>query len=130
MDCPDCGAEALPFPVPAEFQASVPGETSGAAICTRCLAIHPVEDPPADAPDFQRVSEAMPRDPDAARPLALALGLLRNLALNRAEISDLFDRVERAGSDPLLVLDRLEGDAGIDTDLDLSGRRRQVEQLL
>ncbi|MEF8776086.1 MAG: DUF6276 family protein [Haloarculaceae archaeon] len=130
MECPDCDAEALPFPVPADLRAAVPGEEPGAAICTRCLALHPVADPPADPPDFQRVSQAMPRDPDAGLPLALGLGLLRNLALHRAEIADLFDKVERAGSDPLLVLDRLAADGEIDTDLDLEGRRRQLEQLL
>ena len=130
MDCPDCGAEALAFAVPEECREAVPWDDPGAAICTRCLALHPVADPPAAVPDFQRVSDAMPADADAALPMALALGLLRNLALYRSEISTLLDRVERAGSDPLLVLDRLAADEGLETDLDLAGRRRQLEQLL
>ena len=130
MDCPDCGAEALAFAVPEEFREAVPGDDPGAALCTRCLALHPVADPPAAVPDFQGVSDAMPADADAALPMAIALGLLRNLALYRSEISDLLDRVERAGSDRLLVLDRLAADDTLETDLDLSGRRRQLEQLL
>ena len=130
MDCPDCGAEALAFAVPEECREAVSGDEPGVAICTRCLALHPVADPPEAAPDFQRVSEAMPADPEAALPMAIAVGLLRNLALNRSEIGDLLDQVERAGSDPMLVLDRLAADETLETDLDLRGRRRQLEQLL
>lgn len=130
MDCPDCGAETLAFAVPGEFREAVPGDEPGVALCTRCLALHPVAEPPDATPDFQRVSDAMPADPEAAVPMAIALGLLRNLALYRSEISALLDRVERAGSDPLLVLDRLAADERLEPDLDLAGRRRQLEQLL
>jgi hypothetical protein len=130
MDCPDCDAETLAFPVAEDLRAHLPGEDPGAALCTRCLALHPVAEPPATLPDFQRVSDAFPADPDAALPLALALGLLENLALYRSEIADLLIRVERAGADPLLVLDRLAYDETIATDLDLQGRRRHLEQLL
>ena len=130
MDCPDCGAETLSFPVPAELREFLPGDEPGAAICTRCLALHPVPDPPADQPDFQSVSTAFPGSTDAAVPMALLVGLLENLALYRAEISDLLARVERAGTDPLLVLDRLAYDEDVDADVDLAGRRTQLEQLL
>jgi hypothetical protein len=130
MDCPDCGADTLAFPVAEDLRAHLPGEDPGAALCTRCLALHPVAEPPAGLPDFQRVSDAFPPDPDAALPFALALGLLENLALYRSEIADLLIRVERAGADPLLVLDRLAYDETIATDLDLEGRRRHLEQLL
>jgi hypothetical protein len=130
MDCPDCGHEALAFPVPPELRDGLPGEAPGAALCTHCLTLHPVSDPPADRPDFQRVSDAFPTNPDAAVPMALLVGLLSNLALYRAEISDLIARVERAGTDPLLVLDRLARDPAVESDHDLSGRRTQLEQLL
>jgi hypothetical protein len=63
-------------------------------------------------------------------PMALLVGLLSNLALYRSEISALLERVEREGTDPLLVLDRLAHDPDVQTDLDLAGRRRQLEQLL
>ncbi|MHB9286906.1 DUF6276 family protein [Halobacteriales archaeon Cl-PHB] len=130
MDCPDCGAAALSFPVPDDRQEFLPGEEPGAALCSRCLTLHPVSDPPAEVPDFQRVSDAFPQDPDAALPMALLVGLVENLALYRAEISTLLGDVERAGADPLLVLDRLAHDDGIETDTDLAGRRHQLEQLL
>jgi hypothetical protein len=130
MDCPDCGGAVLPFSVPGELREYLPGEETAAAICRRCLALHPVEDAASARPDFQQVSDAFPGDPDAALPMALLVGLLPNLALYRAEISELLERVERAGTDPLLVLDRLARDEAIETDLDLAGRRRQLEQLL
>ncbi|MFC7132551.1 MULTISPECIES: DUF6276 family protein [Salinibaculum] len=130
MDCPDCGAETLSFPVPTELREFLPGDEPGAALCTRCLSLHPVADPPADQPDFQQVSTAFPGNTEAAVPMALLVGLLENLALYRAEISDLLARVEQAGTDPLLVLDRLSYDEAIDADVDLAGRRTQLEQLL
>jgi hypothetical protein len=139
MDCPDCGSPTVVFEA-GEYADALPGggrgesggdgAGTGVALCTRCLALHPVADPPADSPDFQRVSDAFPADPAAAVPLALLVGLLENLALYRAEIADLLGAVERAGTDPLLVLDRLAADEGIETEVDLAGRRKQLEQLL
>jgi len=139
MDCPDCGSPTVAFDagehadaLPGERGSEGGGESAGAgvALCTRCLALHPVADPPADPPDFQRVSDAFPADPAAAVPLALLVGLLENLALYRAEIADLLVEVERAGTDPLLALDRLAADESIEADVDLAGRRKQLEQLL
>ncbi len=130
MDCSECGSETIAFTVPSEYRESLPGEADGAALCTHCLRLQPVDDPPAEAPSFASVSDAIPDDEAAAVPLALMLGLLENLALNRTEISTLLGAVERAGVDPLLVLDRLADDPDIDARADLRGRRRQLEQLL
>ncbi|MEF8883270.1 MAG: DUF6276 family protein [Halapricum sp.] len=130
MGCPDCGGETLAFQVPGEFRPLLPGEESGVALCTRCLALHPDPDPPAELPNLQDASDAFPTDPGAAIPMALAVGLLESLALYRSEISELLAAVERAGSDPLLVLDRLARDPDLEPGVDLAGRRRQVEQLL
>lgn len=130
MECPDCGSEAIAFGVPEDRRDALPGSEPGVAVCTRCLGLHPVADPPAEVPDFQRISDAFPSNPEAALPMAILVGLLENLALYRAEISELLADVERAGADPLLVLDRLARDPEIETDRDLAGRRRQLEQLL
>ncbi|MXR50604.1 hypothetical protein GRX03_03135 [Halovenus sp. WSH3] len=129
MECQECSAGTVQFAVPTEYDAYLPGEESVVALCTRCLAIQPATTATGE-PDFGRVSDAFPSSPEAAVPLALLLGLLENLALYRTEITELLDAVERAGTDPLLALDRLARDPDIDTDLDLSGRRRQLEQLL
>lgn len=130
MDCPVCDASTLPFPVPAEYREHLPGDDPGAAICTECLTLSPIEEPPDEVPDFQAISDAFPRDPAAALPMVVVVGLLENLALNRSEIATLLERVEREGADPMLVLDRLACDGSLDPAVDLRGRRRQLEQLL
>ncbi|MUV89095.1 hypothetical protein GJ629_03580 [Halapricum sp. CBA1109] len=129
MECSECDGVAVAYPVPDQYRSLLPEATPGAATCTRCLAIQPVTDPPDDHPDYQRISEAFPSDPDAAVPMAIALGLLSSLALNRQAITDLLAAVERAGSDPMLVVSRLVDDTTVDPHVDLVGRRRQLEQL-
>jgi hypothetical protein len=130
MECPDCGGGTELFPLDEEYRSLVPGEQSGAALCRECLSLHPADDPPDELPTFQGISSAFPSDPGGAVPMALLVGLLSNLALHRTEIADLLARVERAGTDPLLVLDRLAGDPDVEPAVDLAGRRRQLEQLL
>jgi len=144
MDCPDCGAETMTFAVPSAYGECVPEAASTLALCPRCLHLHPVpadagvavadvtpESPDqADAPAFERVGDAFPTDPDAAIPMAILVGLLDSLALYREEIATLLDAVERAGTDPLLVIDRLAADPAVETDVELARRRHQLEQLL
>ena len=130
MDCPTCGSEALAFPVDPSLREYLPGEEPGAALCPRCLTLRPTQDPPADVPDFTTVSDAFPSNADAAVPMALLVGLLSSLALYRSEIAALLERVERNGVDPLLVVDRLADDPAVESDVDLRGRRRQLEQLI
>ena len=129
MDCPACGGPTIAYTVPAVYKPLLPGSEPGAATCTHCLALQPVEGPPDGDPDFQTISDAFPSTVEAALPMALALGLLSSLALYRSEISTLFEAVEEAGADPMLVVDRLASDANIDCHVDLGGRRRQLEQL-
>lgn len=130
MDCPKCGSPVVEFEVPEQFRELLPGDESGVGVCTHCLALHPVSDPPATDPDVQRISDAFPSNPDAGVPMALAIGLLDRFALYRSEIATLFEAVERAGTDPMLVVDRLASDPAVDSHVDLEGRRRQLEQLL
>lgn len=131
MECGNCGTRTVVFSVPDADEAFVPGGASAVGLCPHCLALQPADASAVpDEPDFARVSDAFPTEPDAAVPMALLVGLLDSLALYRSEISTLLARVERAGVDPLLVLDRLAADESIETDLDIAGRRRQLEQLL
>lgn len=129
MDCPNCETELVTFAVPPAYQDHLPGSESAAGLCPQCLSLEPVTEPSGD-PEFGRISDAFPTTAEAALPLALLVGLLSNLALYRSEISTLLEAVEKAGTDPLLVLDRLDRDPSVETDIDLSGRRRQLEQLL
>ena len=143
MTCPECGSEQVAFRVPADLREYLPEETETAAICTVCLALDlgesalgdsvtddsATESSVAESPDFGRISDAFPGG-DVGVAMALAVGLLDSLALYRSEISALLDRVERAGTDPLLVLDRLETDPKLDPHFDVDRRRTQAEQLL
>ncbi|WP_436928685.1 DUF6276 family protein [Halosimplex halobium] len=130
MTCPDCGAPTLAFPVPDEYREALPGEHAAAEVCTRCLTLRPVADSPDEIPDFTAISDAVPSNDAAAVPFVLMVGLIPSLATNRSEIADLLASVERAGTDPLLALDRLADDPTVDAAADLRGRRRQLEQLL
>jgi hypothetical protein len=126
MDCPDCGEETVAFAVPEDYRELAPGDDEALALCPTCLGLHPTADADPE-PDFARVGDAFPTGA-AAIPMALALGSLDSLALHRSAIETLLERVERAGADPLLVLDRLAADPGVDARVDLDGRRRQVSQ--
>lgn len=130
MDCTECGSPTIAYAIPAVYKPLLPGSESGAATCTRCLALLPVDDPPEEEPDFQEISDAFPSTVEAALPMALALGLLSSLALYRSEISTLLEAVEHAGADPMLVVDRLASDPDVQSHVDLDGRRRQLEQLV
>lgn len=130
MDCPDCGAATVAFTVPEQYRDLLRGGDPGAALCTACLRLHPVTDPPDEDPDLTTVSDTFPDNAEAAVPLAILVGLLDSLATHRAEITELLGAVERAGTDPFLAVDRLADDPAIDAAADLRRRRHQLEQLL
>jgi hypothetical protein len=132
MDCPDCGAATIAFEIPGELREDVPGEEPTAALCRRCLGLHPTPGVEASAePDFTVVSDAFPQGEDEGTiAMVLAVGLLDSFALYRREIEALIERVERAGADPLLVLDRLADDPGTEPTVDLRRRRRHLEETL
>lgn len=134
MDCPDCGATTVAFEVPLDMREYVPGGEPTVALCTCCLRLHPVPGVEAtDRPGFTRIIDAFPGDEtpnDGAIAMALVVGLLDSFALYRREIESLIERVERAGVDPLLVLDRLAADPDTDPAADLRRRRGQLEQTL
>jgi hypothetical protein len=135
MTCPECGSEQVAFRVPPDLREYLPEETDAVAICTHCLTLVPESDAEPDVddrdetPDFSTIGDAFPTG-EAGVAMALAVGLLDRLALYRSEIAALLERVERGGSDPLLVLDRLDADSGVEPNFDLARRRSQVEQLL
>ncbi|NEU58464.1 DUF6276 family protein [Halorussus sp. MSC15.2] len=129
MTCPDCGSERVTFGVPEDLRESLPEQSASATLCTHCLRLDPTDAATQDDPDFSAVSDAFPGG-DAGVAMALAVGLLDSLALYRSEIADLLERVERGGTDPLLVLDRLAADPEIDPTFDPDRRRTQAEQLL
>ncbi|RQG91035.1 DUF6276 family protein [Natrarchaeobius chitinivorans] len=145
MVCSTCDTPVISFSVPGEYReyvsdsvATTTAESGAfAAFCPRCLTLESAEghsdvadSPPDEKPDFSRVSDAFPTNPDRAIPLAIALDLCSSLATNRSAIESLLGAVERAGTDPLLVIDRLEADPSVDPQIDLERRSHQLEQLL
>ena len=130
MNCPHCQTDVLRVPVSEEYAEYVPKDAPGVSICPTCLAMDPDDEPPAELPDFAKIGEAFPTNPDAAVPMALGLGLLTSLALYRQQITELFEAVEEAGTDPMLVMDRLSATGSVDSQIDLQGRKQQLEQLL
>ncbi len=129
MACSACGAETVDFLVPDADREYAPEGAHAASICSRCLTVE-AADEGCDDPDFTRVSGAFPTRPDAAVPLALALGCCESLATNRTAIETLLERIERAGVDPLLALDRLLAEPSVEPAIDLERRRVQLESLL
>lgn len=130
MNCPDCEAATIAFDLPADLREYVPGGERSVALCTRCLSLHPAsEGDTTNDPDFTAISDAFPRG-NGKVPMALVVGLLPSLALYRAEITALTERVERAGTDPLLVLDRLAAEPDVEPATDLRRRREQLAQVL
>ena len=129
MECPDCGASMVAFDVPVEYREHVPESSGRAALCPSCLALASAESAPAE-PQFDRISDAFPTNEAAAVPLAVAIGLLDSLALHRPALEELLVAAERAGVDPLLVLDRLYAQGGVQPGFDLDRRRHQLQQLL
>ena len=131
MECQSCRVEMVRFPVADDLRQHLPEESPGAALCPSCLVLEPDAEPPAEPPDFSvAVADPFPADSEAGVAMAISIGLLTSLALYRSDIDALFERIEEAGTDPLLVLDRLAPTCSIDSHLDPQGRKPQLKQLL
>ncbi|GAD52763.1 hypothetical protein MBEHAL_1523 [Halarchaeum acidiphilum MH1-52-1] len=130
MPCQRCGAPTLSFPTPADLRAHLPDDRAGATICTRCLAVAPSDEPPSDVPDFRPVSDAFPRNEEAAVALACLLALLDSLVLYRDEIDAVATYAETHGTDVLRFLERLDADDDLKPHFDVARRTRQLEQLI
>jgi len=129
MACSLCDGDQLSFPVPSVAREHLPDDRPGAALYTRCLAVEPVDSPPAEYPAF---SESIPGFPDgeAGAIVACVFALVDSLALYRSEVSALAREAERRGVDVLLLIDRLASTDGVEPYFDVSRRSRQLEQLL
>lgn len=130
MPCPDCDGDLVAFDVPADLREHAPATRT--ALCARCLRTHDAEAVAGDDDpevDFSAVGDYFPDD-RAGVALALALGRLGSLALERRSVQALCDEAERAGGDVMLTLDRLAGDSAVAPHFDLDRRRSQLADLL
>lgn len=128
MDCPHCEQPCIEFAVPAELQEYAPEDAGAAAICPTCLRTLPA-DAGDTAPEFTAIGAFFPTG-GAGIALALALGKLDSLALNRTAIERLLTETAREGADVLLALDRLAAAGSVQPFFELDRRRVQIEQLL
>lgn len=129
MQCSNCRSDTVSFAVPDDLSEYAPGNGSAATICTSCLSVYAVESPDEDA-DLTAVSDAFAVDDEAAVEMALVVGLLSSLALNRSKIETLLERVEDRGVDPMLVLEELQADGSLQPAVAIGRRRSQLEQLM
>lgn len=132
MECPDCCIDTVVFDVPGKYRKHVRDEATRAALCPVCLRLSSAEDEAATAPDeprFDRIDSAFPQG-EGSIPLAIAIGLLDSVALNRSSLETLFRDAEAAGVDPFLLLDRLATQSDVSPAYDLERRRHQLEQIL
>ncbi len=143
MSCTHCGEELLVFHLPPAYRSPSllpagfddPTSVTAASICPQCLAVEPVTDSEASLPALEgsrtdRISQVFPSSSSAAVPMALGLACCASFAHNRSTLARLLERVEQAGTDPLLTIDRLLDDPGIEPSVALERRRHQIEQLL
>lgn len=128
MECPHCEQSCVAFDVPPDLQEYAPEGAEAVAICPTCLRTFPAEDGDPN-PEFTPVGEFFPAD-GAGVALALALGKLDSLALNRTAIETLLAYAEQEGADALLALDRLAAAGSVQPHFDIDRRRVQIEQLL
>lgn len=131
MSCPDCDGDLIAFDVPEGLREHAPATRT--ALCVRCLRTFDAGTLAGDerhpAADFSAVGDYFPDD-RAGVALALALGKLGSLALERRTVQALCDEAERAGGDVMLTLDRLAGDSAVEPHFDLDRRRSQLADLL
>jgi len=130
MQCSECRGDLTAFTVPSELREYAPGEA--ASICTQCLTVGAASPENAQAASevrFEDVVESFPNGVAGVR-MALAVGLLSSLALNRSKIETLVEELAAEGVDAMLVLEDLEGDGGLQPRVAIGRRRHQLEQLM
>ncbi len=131
VECSNCRADSVPFRVPESLRDHRAVNGDWATICRVCLTVDELDTEPTAEESLHAVSEAFPSDPPAAAGIAVLLGLLESLALNRPDIEAVVEHLESEhGVDPMLVLDRLADDPDLSPAIALDRRRHQLEQLL
>ncbi|MBC9985110.1 hypothetical protein E4P24_01810 [Haloferax sp. AS1] len=127
MSCPDCDGDLAVFAVPESLESHAPEAALTVGLCADCLRLHSTEAPPSDGAS-RPLAGALP-DGDAGAAVALLVGMLDSLALNRAGIVDCVEFAERSGTDVHLTLDRLQQTATA-PHFDVARRQRQLDAFL
>ncbi|MFB6302326.1 MAG: DUF6276 family protein [Haloferacaceae archaeon] len=127
---PDCEGRTVAFRVPPDLRDYAPEGAAVAELCARCLRTFPTDGADAEpAPSFDAVLDAFP-DGEAGAALALALGRLDRLALERPAVVACCEYAERAGADVYLTLDRLGTAGSVVPHFDADRRKQQLRTFL
>ncbi|SFL25451.1 hypothetical protein SAMN04487950_3066 [Halogranum rubrum] len=127
MHCTHCDVETVTFAVPPALRAHAPDESDAASICPQCLRVVSATEGPVDS-SFDALGPSFPHG-EAGVAMALLVGLLDSIALNRRAIEDVAAHAERHGADVFLTLDRLAATTA-DPSLDLNRRLVQLHSVL
>jgi hypothetical protein len=130
MQCSECRGDLIAFAVPEACREYAPGDA--ASICTQCLSVSAASPENAQAASdvaFDEIVASFPSGTAGVR-MALVVGLLSSLALNRREIESLVESLATDGVDAMLVLEDLESEAGLQPRVAIGRRRHQLEQLM
>lgn len=127
MHCTHCDVETVAFAVAPSLREYAPDESDAAAICPQCLRVVSATEGPME-PSFDTLGSSFPQG-EAGVAMALLVGLLDSLALNRRAIEDVAAHVERHGADVFLTLDRLATTTAAPS-LDLDRRLAQLHSVL
>ena len=133
--CPHCEVDLVVFTVPESLREHSPDGAATAAICPRCLRVTPADagdvggdDAGSGTAAFGDVDDTFPRG-EGGVALALLLGKLPRLTLERASVAELREHAESVGVDVALTLDRLVR-ADVDAHFALDRRVSQLDSLL
>ena len=124
MACPECGGATVRYVVPEDLRTYAPESTDIIALCGDCLHVSPATVAGEQADEANQLVDVVPNG-DGGAALAVALGLLDSLALNRSGIVECLEYAEESGVDVHLSLDRL-AHGFPDAHVDLERRRSQL----
>jgi len=130
MQCSECRGDVTAFEVPEDLREYAPGDA--ATICTQCLSVSAAKPENAQSASevrFEEIVESFPNGTAGVR-MALLVGMLSSLALNRSEIETLVEDLANDGIDAMLVLEDLEDEGSLQPRVAIGRRRHQLEQLM
>jgi len=126
MNCPHCDKQLIQRRVPTELQSVLRSEAKSVFLCDRCLYTQPGELSETTA---QAMFTEIPSFPEGERGIAVALllGRLNQLALNRQSAEALCEYIIANGVDIYLLIDRIIENKSIEPHYDLQRRWEQFQ---